>query len=506
MKHLAGVASSILLLPLLLEVGVVGCADEARTRGQDAPDAADASRDLGGGGSRDLEPVRPEDGGADADLADLVDDPGWDAEPPLPDTGRLAPDAADLPPDAADLTPDAADLTPDATELHPDLARDAGAEAGPPDQGAGDEDGGLPACDPADPGSADRERVVLLSHPFGAAVGEPGTTIRSLTLKASSPLPVDDGVRLDVGMKVARLALLPRGDLALALGEDGQLVAVRVAGAGDLAVVDQVALPAAGYGDLVVAPDGRTVYVVGSNVDASRGLSLVRVACDGTLTVDGDRFFPLRLSESLVLHPAGERAVVLGGQAVFEPVDDDDTRLLSLLPGGGFVQRQPFDLWSDFVSCGKMALSPDGRTLLVPNASLFSVETNQVMVVQVGDGGLVETQRLTDLETPAEVLFAPDGRTALVSLFEANRVAVLADQGAGLEVVDLIAGIGLPEQLALVSRGRLAGTVLLPSVDTSGISNVAVLRITGPGQVEDLGQVDLGGGYEQIPRAIAVTP
>ena len=79
-------------------------------------------------------------------------------------------------------------------------------------------------------------------------------------------------------------------------------------------------------------------------------------------------------------------------------------------------------------------------------------------------------------------------------------------QGAGLEVVDLIAGIGLPEQLALVSRGRLAGTVLLPSVDTSGISNVAVLRITGPGQVEDLGQVDLGGGYEQIPRAIAVTP
>jgi hypothetical protein len=85
-------------------------------------------------------------------------------------------------------------------------------------------------------------------------------------------------------------------------------------------------------------------------------------------------------------------------------------------------------------------------------------------------------------------------------------VVVLADRGAGFVEVSRVSGIGLAEQIAMVSRGTLSGRVILPSVDSAAGPNVASLEITGPGMVRDLGQVNLGMTSEDIPGAVAVTP
>jgi hypothetical protein len=102
------------------------------------------------------------------------------------------------------------------------------------------------------------------------------------------------------------------------------------------------------------------------------------------------------------------------------------------------------------------------------------------------------------------VLFSPDGRTLLLSQGEADKVAVFRVDAGSLVKTEDITRIGLAVQMAMVGRGTLSGTVLLPSVDAHG--NIAQLRIAGPGDADDLGQLELGSGFTNIPDGIAIQP
>jgi hypothetical protein len=345
--------------------------------------------------------------------------------------------------------------------------------------------------------------VVLVAQTF-AAGNSHATEIRSLSLLVDGTL-VDNGMRLDVGVPVSRLEFVPSGEVALALGEDGDLVSIRVNAADDLQILGSVPLPSADMTDLRLTPDGRVAFAVGLNVAETSGVSTVLVGCDGSLAVLAPAFLNLRLATSLVLVPGTDRAVLLGGQTVFEPIDDDDLRLLRRT-GTTFSEVGAFDIWQDFFTTGRMALTPDGATLLVPNNSMFSDETSQVLVVAVGETTLTETQRVTELPGASEVIISPDGTTALVSQLDEDRVRVLGISGGQVTLGAAITGIGLADQMAMVSRGSLAGLVLVSSVDPSGEPNLARLRFTGPGTVENLGQTDLGAGVQNIPGALAITP
>jgi len=431
--------------------------------------------------SRSAAPGGGEGGGGEGDVGMDAGEAGADAATPV-DAG-----GGDRPADAAG--PQAA-ARPDPDVVEPS---DAG-DAGPPDTAT-------PGCS-FEPGPADRDRVVLLGHPFAAEVGEHGTEVRGLTLYSEGDL-VDDGVRLDVGTRPRQIALLPGGKLALVLGEDGALVAVHVAGAGRLEVVDRVALPSASYGSLTLADGGETAFVSGSNSTATGGISTVEVACDGSLTLLDDHFYPLRLTDALTLLPGERRALVRGGQALFDPEDHHDLRLLERVPDG-WHEQVAIDLFVDHVSTAGIGLAPDGLWALVPNHSIFSDEGSQVAVVDIGEDTLDERQRLLELRDPQRLQFAPDGSTVLLTLAEPGAVVVLVAGDDGVEEAARVGGIGLADQMAAVERGSLAGLVLLPSVDPAGGPNVAMLQITGPGEVRDLGQLELGRGSEQIPTAIAV--
>lgn len=419
-------------------------------------------------------------------------DAGSTSDAQAPDSG--SPDDAGVAPDAGEDASIADSGAPDAGEI----------DAGEVDAGQADA-GSNPACGFDQLGPADGPRVVLTSHPFTSDPQVPGTTIRSLSLAPDATL-TDVGQRLDVGTRVARIAFVPRGDVALVLGEDGTLVSVRVSGPQDLAIIDQVTLPPAGYGDLTLLPDGQTVVVTGTNSTPGGGLSTVRLACDGHLTVDSALFFPLRLANGAALAPDGVTLWVAGGQALFDPQDLRDVRVLALQPGGGFVERGAFDIFTDYLSAENVALSPDGTTFMVPNGLDFSNEADELAVLTVSGEALVSVARLTGITNLTQVLFAPDGATLLASRAESNRVAVLTPGALGWTVVGEIAGIGLATQMAMVTRGGLSGLTLVPSVDTNGMSNIARLAVDAPGTVRDLGQLDLGMGFEQIPEAIAITP
>ncbi len=366
---------------------------------------------------------------------------------------------------------------------------------GDPGEGEGEGEGeGDEPCAFSTPGAADRARVVVVSHATNG-----GTTIRTLTLTGTTL--DDDGVRLDVGTDVRRMEFVPDGSVLLALGEDGLLVSVAVTAVDQLTVIGSVRLPAAGYGDLRLAADGRTAWVVGSNVtEDTSGVYVVTVKCDGTVTHDAGAAHGLRLSTSLA--PLGDgRAVLLGGQAAFDPIDNDDTRLLQL--GPPVTEVAAFDLWGDAVGATRIAASPDGALVAVPNNSMFSALAGTVKLFSVAGDVVAELDDATGMETPSEALFSPSGELLLVSDWEADAVHLFDVRADTLAPVGQVSGVGLAEALAVVARGAHAGLVLAAA--TNAVGNVQLLQISGTA-VDDLGQVDLGDGVEDIPWAIAVQP
>ena len=362
-------------------------------------------------------------------------------------------------------------------------------------------------CDFSSPAPADAPRILLVSQPFTAEPGVPGTELRALEIDGD-PMPVDLGERVDIGTRAVRIVFAPSGELALAVGEDGRLVSVAVAPDGSMEIIDAIQLPGGGYGDLHLSEDGTIAWAVnGNNQAQDSGIATVTVDCEGRLTHEAEAFFDIVLSSSMVMVPGTDMAILQGGQATFDPfIDDRDLRLLAR-DGLGWQEVAAFDIYGDFVTHARMAISPAGDTLLVPNNSIFSEEGNQVSVVDVAGSQLTEVARRVDLEDASEALFSLDGSTALVTLTEPGQVAVFAEGDDGLmDEVERITGIGLSEQMARIARGANADTVYLSSVDPAGGSNIAVLRIDGGGEVVDLGQVGLGEGAINIPDAIAVLP
>lgn len=421
---------------------------------------------------------------------------------PIIDAGRIERDATPI--QNADARADAgvefddAELGEDADRPDSEEGMDAAADAGLADTGE--------VCTLGEPGDPDRARMMLVGHSFTAQPGVDGTQIRSLSL-AMSGAPVDDGMLLDVGTRPIRIAFTPSGTLALVLGEDGTMVSVATDSVTSLSIKDTITLFPAGFEDLVITADGRTAYAIGSDVGAQSGVSTVHIGCDGTLTRDDGAFLNIRLAESLALIPGSndQRAVLLGGQTVFEPVDNNDLRLIERT-GSGWNELGAFDIYTDFIDAGKIGISPDGTLVLIPNGSPFSNEGGHVVLVGISGNILSEVDRYTGLDDAREAIFAPDGRTALVSQLQPGRVAVISDLGAGLEVSTTVTGIGLADQMVMIGRGMLSGRVYLPSIDPQGGPNIAMLSIDAPGVVSDLGQFELGGGSENIAVAIAVTP
>jgi hypothetical protein len=363
-------------------------------------------------------------------------------------------------------------------------------------------------CDFSTSKAPDRDRVVLVGHPFSPNPGQDGTLIRSLTLTATGGLR-NDGVKLDVGTKPVRIEFVPSSDYALVLGADGMLVSIAASSAAQIAIRGRVRLPGAGYQDLRIEPDGKAALAVNFDSTGAAGIQAAYLACDGSLTADLGAFFPTLLPQSIDLVPGTDLIVMLGGQATFTmPPDPNDTRLLSRSSTGGIHLVRAFDIWHDDIDCGRLAVAPDGTTALVPNGSSFSTEGSEVSVLAIDRamGTITQRTRIMNVPDAREALFSPDGLTALVSQEQPNKIAVLTDRGSGWAVVDTLTGIGLADKMAVVSRGSLSGRVLAAATDPVTTPNITMIQIHGPGMATNLGQFSLGPNSQDIPDSITVAP
>ncbi len=428
--------------------------------------------------------------------------PNGDAGP-IHDSGVVRVDLGTL----ADAGPAADVGAPDASGLDAAVNVDAsGPDAFVPD-------GGTPDAGPVDTGPcsfealgpADRDRVMVIGH------NQMVTDIRSLTLSAAGVIS-DNGTRLNIAERFGRAEFTPSGELLLVLTEDGTLISVAVNGAASMMIIDQISLPGASYGDLRLSENGRTAWIVGFNSNTGSdkaGLASVNVGCDGELTHDEGAFLEYPLSQSMAVLPGDQRAVYLGGGVdFFEPMDPNETRILAR-SGRGWTEIAAFNLFDgDSVDALRIALSPDGQTLIIPNGSAFSAFGSTISIVNVNFSAatLQPATTIMDVDDAREAIFSPDGATALVSQFSTNRVQVLGNPGGGWQITDTVTGIGLAEQIAMIRRGSLAGRAYLPSIDASGPLNIAILQVTGPGQVQNLGQYDLPPGSPNAPTGIAIVP
>ncbi|CAN0577358.1 unnamed protein product, partial [Laminaria digitata] len=205
--------------------------------------------------------------------------------------------------------------------------------------------------------------------------------------------------------------------------------------------------------------------------------------------------------------PDGRYVWVSGGQTLFEPIDHDDVRVLERLATGGYSQQGAFDIFTDFMSADSVALSPDGRTLLVPNGLDFSNEANHLAILGVQDATLTSIDRITmNLPDLAHTLFSVDGATIVATLAEPGQVVALSQVDGTWQETSRLRGIGLADQVAHVTRGDLVDYIFVPSTDPNGGANVAILRVMSPGQLAELPQHELGPGFDILPRAIAITP
>lgn len=406
------------------------------------------------------------------------------------DVGDVLPDIHDVGSDPGQNTDAGHDLLPDAADTA-DTA-DVPVEPRP--------------CDLATLRPENRQRVALLGHPFGSEVATDGTEIRSLTVGEDGTV-TDDGVRLDVGFVPRRIEFTPSGTLAVVLGGNGELATVAVQAVAQLTVLDTIQLPSADYGDLHVHDDGVTVSVVGSNVAETSGVSVVTIQCDpetlGRLTEHPNGFLNLRLTDSLAFLDL-ERAILLGGQAVFEPEDPNDIRLIGYADHA-WTERAAFDLFDDFVGASRIAASPDGTQVLIPNEVIFSADGGSVAVLQIEAETVTEHQRILDLPDVRTARYAPDGSLALVTQTEPGRVRALIRDGASVSLSEDAFRVGVADQLAGVDRGALRGLVLAPGTDPNNGPELVVLRALD-GQVTELQRLPLQRGFENIPGAVALQP
>ncbi len=331
-----------------------------------------------------------------------------------------------------------------------------------------------------------------------------GTWVARFVLDSNGELS-DELDRVDVATPPIRIGFALGGRFAIVLGEDGQLVSLKVLDNDELVIIDRIDLPSYSYADMEISDVLSRIFPVAHDVTDDAGVDSVAIDCDGILTLHPEERFGIRLASSLSLGPSGKDALLLGGQVVFDPPDPNDIRHL-IWGDSGWQEDGAFDVYASDVQATKIAISPDGSIALVPNNSSFSDEGNQISVLNVSGSDVTEAKRLTNLEEASFALWLHDGALGLVSRFFPGKVTVLGGASAQeLEVVQTLSGIGLADQMAAVRTGELRDYVLVTSVDPSEGPSIGRLRRSG-NTMEKLPQLLLGSGAANIPGAIAIRP
>lgn len=356
------------------------------------------------------------------------------------------------------------------------------------------------------PAPADRTRYAVVSHPY-ASDGSQARTYEVLTLSPTGALARFSPPRtFEMGRATdGRIQFTPDGRLGLVATERGKIAMFSLDADGVPTVIHDEFTGAFYAASLVIDPAGDRAIVLDSNTrENGGGLYALRIACDGALR-DGGLIAAGKLPRAFA--QVGDRAVVAASEMLDSSALDSDVHLLrwdAAAPPEIIAKTNAFDDTDPIV--GGAALTHDGATFLVGDISAFSGLPNRVAAVAVTADGLQPIASL-DVEDPASIATSPFGDVAVVASAFGDALFVLDRGGTGGawrvrgEVPYTGPGPLLPTDLAPIDRGALRGHVLVSE-------NVSVrqLAFRADGSVVDLGSLRFGSDIADIAGALGVTP
>jgi hypothetical protein len=368
-------------------------------------------------------------------------------------------------------------------------------------------DGGEPRC-PRTPAPADRERRVVVTHPYVSA-GVYSGRAAVYTLATTGELTAT-GATFEVSDRVldGEIAFTPDGEIGIVALDDGNLGVFSLDDAGNPTVIDAAFDGSFYAAEVVMDPTGERAYVLDSQFrDIGGGIYEVEIGCDGRLT-DRGRVAPSKLPYAMKLLSGG-RALVAAKDILDEP-EGDDLFLLDFPSATPSVVASADTFGADDAIVTELAVTADGRYALIGENNAFSGMPHRIAIARIDGTTLTPLEVRTGISDPQDLVASPfDDAVLVVSgvdgdalfYFPYDPSSASAPFGARQELTYVGGRPELPANAVLVDAGPLRGLVLV--AENTAIRRV---RFEGGGVVTDLGPTSTGSGIPAIVGAIGVAP
>jgi hypothetical protein len=354
-----------------------------------------------------------------------------------------------------------------------------------------------------DPGTADKERFVIVGHPYDDAT-DPDGSYEVLRLSSAGALTTT-GTRFHMGPPADKaIEFTPDGRIGFAIQDDGTVGVFEIDAAGAVTVLHE-ALAGDYYAEAVRWNDALGgVYVIDPNFPKNGGgVYTIGLACDDSLA-PGPRLFESKSARDLLFDPSGQALLpargALGSTSLAHLflMDVDPPNVISA--AGVYPDDEAITSWA--------ALTRSGKHVILGDNSAFASSPNRVAAVEVAPGGFGSIQVITGIEDPYSIAVSPFDDAIVVTSGFGDGIFIVDYDPAAAQPLSLrgeLEYVGaspqLPGALATVDRGPLDGRVLIADV-----RGVYMVQFETGATVTDLGVVDLGGGTEDVVAGIGVQP
>ncbi len=330
---------------------------------------------------------------------------------------------------------------------------------------------------------------VVVSHPYDAD-GAESKDYEVLVLDSRGLRSSEAGTfRMDRSA-MKRIAFTPDGRAGIVAQEQGTLGVFRVSDRGRIEVVHQAFRGPFWASSVLMDPGGERVWVLDTQWAVhGGGIHAVRVESDATLTYEG-KAVEAQLPYTLAWVPGTDRIAVLGGFDVLGSPDGHALHLIDLsVSPRRLASADPFEGEEAILS--SMAITADGRYVLLGDNHGFSGTGNRVAVVALGTDRLRPVQEFSPVEDPVAIVPSPFGGPVLVVSGFGNAIHVFDyDPNDAFEPFFVRGELPyeglppcLPSQAVCIGQSDLAGRVLVS--ENGGLRQIEFLR--SPLGVRDIG-------------------
>ena len=348
-------------------------------------------------------------------------------------------------------------------------------------------------------------RHIVVSRPYDEH-GDPSTHWETYPLRTDATLgPRTASFSLGAAGRAVggKVAFTEDGALALAAHDRGEVSVFAIDGDGGVKVIQPATDLGPYVGSIVVRGDD--VFLVDSNwQNNGGGIYHSKLACDGALSTP-TLLYPTKLAYGLTLLDTanGLEHLVMAREAV-DTTSGYVHRVL--LRGSTWTRAASVDVFGDADAITPaMAVTPDGRYVVVADHSEFSGVPNRIGIASLDP--MDTRQVLTPFDDPYDLVASPHNDAVLAVLGYANRVTVLKYDA---DAANPFTNAGYPTFSGQVPQ--LPSDAVRLHGDHEDIVYVVentalrVFRFNGDGTVTDLGRQLFGSGLTSIPGAIGAQP